>query len=73
MIGFNTTGKPKMIGSLIPKIPGTSESFPSYLIRFDLQKRTMMITRESVEPPPPKLVKKFENGSVKMFGKSLPA
>ena len=27
--GFNTTGKPKIIGSLIPKNPGTIDNFPN--------------------------------------------
>ena len=67
MIGFNTIGKPKIIGSLIPKNPGTIDKRPSCLIRFDLHTVTIRITRESVEPPPPKFVKKLLNGLVKIW------
>ena len=71
IIGFNTIGKPKMIGSLIPKIPGTMLNLPNTLIRSDLQNSSIQITSDSVLPPPPKFVKKFENGFVKICGNSL--
>ena len=73
IIGFNTTGKPKMIGSLIPKKPGTIDKRPNCLIRCDLQTVHIKITRPNVEPPPPKLVKKLLNGLVKIYGNSFPA
>ena len=71
IIGFNTTGKPKMIGSLIPKIPAGSERRPKVFIRFDLATKAIKNTRPNVEPPPPKLQKKSENPQQIMFLKSL--
>ena len=55
IIGFSRIGSPKMIGSLIPKHPGIIASLPSSLIRLDLQKSSMAIRSESVEPAPPKV------------------
>lgn len=71
--GFNTTGKPKIIGSLIPKNPGTIDNFPNCLIRSDLHTVTIKITNDRVDPPPPKLQKKLLNGFVKIYGNALPA
>ena len=71
--GFNTIGKPKMIGSLIPKIPAGRESFPRVFKRLDFAKKAIMITSANVDPPPPKLQKKSENPEVKMFVISRPA
>lgn len=60
-----------MIGSLMPKIPGKIANFPSCLIRCERQNKSITINSDKVLPPPPKLVKKFENGSVKMLGNAL--
>lgn len=67
IIGFNTIGRPKMIGSLIPKIPAGRDSLPKTFILSDLAKNDIIITRPSVDPPPPKLQKKSEKPAVKMF------
>ena len=53
MIGFNTTGRPKIIGSLIPKIPGIIANFPSSRILLDLQTANITISNDNVLPPPP--------------------
>ena len=66
--GFNTIGKPKIIISLIPKIAGIMDNLPSCFIRSDLAIVVIKSTSDKVEPPPPKLPKKSENGPVKMYG-----
>jgi len=53
--GFKTIGKPKIIGSLIPKIPGTSDNCDSFFTRWLLHTRIMTRINESVDPPPPKV------------------
>ena len=72
-IGFNTIGKPNIIGSLIPKIPGTIDNLPNWVILLDLQNNNITITSESVLPPPPNVVKKSVNGPVNIFGNGKPA
>lgn len=57
-VGFNTIGNPKTIGSLIPKIPGTKESLPKFVIRFDYQNKSIAITNDKVDPAPPKVANK---------------
>ena len=61
MVGFSTMGRPKMIGSLMLKIPATRDSFPRELIRLDLQNSTMAITRDRVDPAPPKVANRSWN------------
>ena len=56
IIGLSTTGSPKIIISLIPKIPGTIAKRPKVFIRLDLAIPTMRKTKAKVEPPPPMLV-----------------
>ena len=36
------------------KIPGTKESLPKFVIRFDLQNKSIAITNDKVDPAPPK-------------------
>ena len=64
IIGFNTTGSPKITISFIPKIPGTIDNFHNFFIRSDLPLKIISNTRDSVLPPPPKLQKKSENEPV---------
>ena len=73
IIGFNTTGKPNVTISLIPKIPGIKANRPSFFIRSDFARNTIKNTRDNVLPPPPKLPKKSPKGPVKMFGNGCPA
>ena len=73
IIGFNTTGKPNVTISLIPKIPGMMANRPSFFIRSDLARKTIRNTSDKVLPPPPKLPKKSPNGLVKIFGNGSPA
>ena len=68
IIGFNTTGKPNVTISLIPKMPGIKANRPSFFIRSDFARKTIKNTRDNVLPPPPKLPKKSPKGPVKMFG-----
>ena len=72
IIGLSTTGSPKIIISLIPKIPGTMAKRPKVFIRLDLAIPTMRKTKAKVEPPPPKLVKKLLKPLVKMLGNGKP-
>ena len=53
MTGFKTIGRPKITGSLIPKIPGTMANLPRPLIRCDLQNDSIAINRDNVDPAPP--------------------
>ena len=71
--GLRTIGRPKIIGSLMPKIPGATEIFARSLIRFELQNKSIAISRESVEPPPPKVAKKVSNSRLTMLGSAAPA
>ena len=64
IIGFNTTGSPKITISFIPKIPGTIDSFPNFFIRSDFPLNIISNTKDNVLPPPPKLQKKSENEPV---------
>lgn len=52
-IGFNTIGAPKMIGSLILKIPGTILVLPSAFKYLEREKNTMARTNPRVAPDPP--------------------
>ncbi len=61
IIGFSKIGNPKIIGSLIPNTPGIKASFPSSLIRFDRQNKSMAINSDKVEPAPPKVANKSWN------------
>ena len=70
--GFNTTGNPKIIISLIPKIPGIIAKRPNFFIRSDFPKNTIKKTSDNVLPPPPKFPKKSPNGPVKIFGSVAP-
>ncbi|CRH72920.1 Uncharacterised protein [Chlamydia trachomatis] len=51
-MGFMTIGAPKMIGSLILKIPGTKDSLPSSFKYFDFENRNST-TSDNVDPAPP--------------------
>ena len=70
--GFNTIGKPKIIGSLIPKIPGINDNLPSSVIRFERQKKSIAMIRESVEPAPPKTANKSWNCPLMICGVPTP-
>ena len=59
--GFKTIGSPKMMGSLIPKIPGNMDNLPSCLILDDLQKASIAIISDNVDPAPPYVAKRFWN------------
>ena len=62
--GFNTIGKPKIIGSLILKIAGPIDNFPKVFNYFDLE-RNNRIHNPNVDPPPPKQITYDQNGCVK--------
>ena len=73
MITFNTIGKPKIIGSLIPKIPAGSAILPNVFRRLDFAINVIINTRPNVDPPPPKLQKKSENADVNTLVIGKPA
>ena len=60
-VGLRTIGIPNTIGSLIPKIPGISASFPNSVTRLDLQKANIAIINEIVDPQPPNVAKRSWN------------
>lgn len=71
-IGFNINGKPKIIGSDIPKKAGTIPTFPTVLICLDLE-RTSKIAKAKQDPHPPITTKYTQKGVVKILGKASPA
>ena len=73
IIGFNTIGRPNTSGSLIPKIPGINASLPNSLTRLERQKSSMAISRDRVEPQPPKVANRSWNCWEIMFGSTAPA
>ena len=66
-IGFNTNGKPKTTGSLIPQIPGTIENLAIALWSSRLENNNIAINNDSVIPPPPTTTKLVQNPLVKIF------
>ena len=61
IIGFNTIGKPKMIGSLILKIAGPIESLPKVRNSTDFA-LSSRIHNHKVAPPPPNVIIYDQNG-----------
>ena len=64
-IGFNTIGVPKIIGSLIPQIPGINENFAIDLWSSRFEKMKIAINNDRVIPPPPTTTKLVQKPLVK--------
>ena len=68
IIGFKTSGSPKITGSFTLKIPGRKLSFPRDFRRFDLHLNAMIKARETVLPVPPRKIIRLAKSCVAIYG-----